>query len=208
MADCCAIVRAAADAARTRRFAFRGRAADPFADAGAADGGGGFRAPCRDRSAAHDRRRRRRPRRAGAAARNGVRLADDDTWSDIFSRMLVEQVEPQLGQGRLTMLYEYPAPEAALARGEAGRSARRGAVRALCLRRGARERLRRTDRCRRAAPALRAAMDEKQRDLWRALSDRRGVSRRARRDAAGKRRRARLRPAGDAGHRRRRGSIR
>jgi lysyl-tRNA synthetase class 2 len=30
--------------------------------------------------------------------------------------VLVEHVEPQLGQGRLTVLFEYPAPEAALAR--------------------------------------------------------------------------------------------
>src|SRR6185369_514339 len=40
----------------------------------------------------------------------------DDTWSDIFSKVLVEHVEPNLGQGRLTVLFEYPAPEAALAR--------------------------------------------------------------------------------------------
>jgi lysyl-tRNA synthetase class 2 len=45
-----------------------------------------------------------------------VRISDDDTWSDIFSKVLVEHVEPRLGQGRLTVLFEYPAPEAALAR--------------------------------------------------------------------------------------------
>ena len=45
-----------------------------------------------------------------------VRITDDDTWSDIFSKVLVEHVEPNLGQGRLTLLYEYPVPEAALAR--------------------------------------------------------------------------------------------
>ena len=33
--------------------------------------------------------------------------------------MLVEHVEPNLGQGRLTVLFEYPAPEAALARTKA-----------------------------------------------------------------------------------------
>jgi len=43
-------------------------------------------------------------------------MASDDTWSDIFSKILVEHVEPQLGQGRLTVLFEYPSPEAALAR--------------------------------------------------------------------------------------------
>ena len=45
-----------------------------------------------------------------------MRITDDDTWSDIFSKVLVEHVEPNLGQGRLTVLFEYPAPEAALAR--------------------------------------------------------------------------------------------
>ena len=43
-------------------------------------------------------------------------ITDDDTWSDIFSKVLVEHIEPNLGQGRLTILLEYPAPEAALAR--------------------------------------------------------------------------------------------
>ncbi len=51
-----------------------------------------------------------------AAAEKMVRITDDDTWSDIFSKVLVEHVEPQLGQGRLTVLFEYPVPEAALAR--------------------------------------------------------------------------------------------
>jgi elongation factor P--(R)-beta-lysine ligase len=51
-----------------------------------------------------------------AAAGTKIRVAADDTWSDIFSKILVEYIEPNLGQGRLTVLYEYPLPEAALAR--------------------------------------------------------------------------------------------
>eukprot|EP01037_Dinobryon_pediforme_P014010 gene14009-14128_t len=53
---------------------------------------------------------------AQAAQVIGIRLADDDTWSDIFSRILSEKVEPNLGLGALTILDEYPACEAALAR--------------------------------------------------------------------------------------------
>ena len=53
---------------------------------------------------------------AAAARKAGVRIADDDNWSDLFSRILVERVEPHLGIGRPTFLYEYPAIEAALAR--------------------------------------------------------------------------------------------
>ena len=61
----------------------------------------------------------REPDRAGlaeAAARAGVATAPDDDWSDIFSRILVERVEPYLGRGRPTILDRYPAAEAALAR--------------------------------------------------------------------------------------------
>ena len=53
---------------------------------------------------------------AAAALAAGVRFAADDTWSDMFSRILVERIEPALGIGQPTLLDEYPAPEAALAR--------------------------------------------------------------------------------------------
>lgn len=46
----------------------------------------------------------------------GIRVGEDDSWSDLFSRVLVERIEPKLGQGRLTLLCEYPLEEAALAR--------------------------------------------------------------------------------------------
>ena len=44
------------------------------------------------------------------------RRGDDDTWGDLFSRLLVEKVEPHLGHGRPTILSEYPVSQAALAR--------------------------------------------------------------------------------------------
>jgi lysyl-tRNA synthetase class 2 len=53
---------------------------------------------------------------AAAAQAVGIQLASDDTWSDIFSRILVEKIEPALGFGRPTLLQEYPVAEAALAR--------------------------------------------------------------------------------------------
>ena len=46
----------------------------------------------------------------------GVKVAADDVWSDIFSRVLSEKVEPHLGHGRVTILDRYPVAEAALAR--------------------------------------------------------------------------------------------
>jgi lysyl-tRNA synthetase class 2 len=53
---------------------------------------------------------------AAAARHAGVRTAPDDTWGDIFSRVLVERIEPNIGKGRATLLTEYPAHLAALAR--------------------------------------------------------------------------------------------
>ncbi len=117
MEDCTRFLAIAAAAAGTDRFAFRGREADPtapperltVAEAFTRHAGIdllstlGNRAPDRDGLAA----------RAQAA---GIRFGDDDTWSDIFSRILVERVEPQIGNGRATFLTEYPAHEAALAR--------------------------------------------------------------------------------------------
>ena len=46
----------------------------------------------------------------------GLRVAADDTWSDLFSKILSAHVEPRLGHGRATFLTRYPASEAALAR--------------------------------------------------------------------------------------------
>jgi len=46
----------------------------------------------------------------------GLTRSQDDTWSDLLSKVLVQKVEPHLGHGRLTILDRYPAAEAALAR--------------------------------------------------------------------------------------------
>ena len=53
---------------------------------------------------------------AAAARAAGVRTAEDDTWGDVFSRVLVEKIEPHLGDGRATILYEYPSVQSPLAR--------------------------------------------------------------------------------------------
>lgn len=56
------------------------------------------------------------PALRAAATLAGIRTGEDDTWSDVLSKVLVARVEPHLGLGRLTILDRYPAPEAALAR--------------------------------------------------------------------------------------------
>jgi lysyl-tRNA synthetase class 2 len=57
-----------------------------------------------------------RPDRDALARQSPVAFGQGEGWSDIFSRILVEKVEPNLGNGRITVLYDYPACEAALAR--------------------------------------------------------------------------------------------
>ena len=50
------------------------------------------------------------------ARRGGVDIADDDDWSDMFSKILTLRIEPRLGMERPCILHEYPVCEAALAR--------------------------------------------------------------------------------------------
>ena len=116
MADCIVIIAHAAQATGIGEFSFRGKLADPFAEPELLTVAAAFeRFAGIDLLASIADGRGDRARLAAAAAER-VRISDDDTWSDIFSKVLVEHVEPRLGQGRLTILFEYPAPEAALAR--------------------------------------------------------------------------------------------
>ena len=118
MEDCAAILALAAEAAGTQRFAFRDRAIDPFAAPERLAVAEAFA-----RYAGIDLVAMLPPeppeRLAAAAAAAGIRTANDDTWGDIFSRILVEKIEPRLGLGRATILYEYPAVQSPLARPKA-----------------------------------------------------------------------------------------
>jgi lysyl-tRNA synthetase class 2 len=116
MADTIVVVAHAAQATGTRQFSFRGKVCDPFAEPELITVGAAFaRFAGVDLLATIEGGEGDRPALA-SAAQGKVRIADDDTWSDIFSKILVEHVEPHLGQARLTVLFEYPSPEAALAR--------------------------------------------------------------------------------------------
>jgi elongation factor P--(R)-beta-lysine ligase len=117
MADCAAILGVAARAAGVPRVTFRGRSADPFAPPERLTVAAAFaRFAGIDLLATLDGRIGDRDALARQAAAAGIRHADDDGWSDIFSRVLVERIEPSLGIGRATLLDEYPTVEAALAR--------------------------------------------------------------------------------------------
>ncbi|WP_103256155.1 EF-P lysine aminoacylase EpmA [Tabrizicola aquatica] len=118
MADTLAFLRLAAQAAGAAALRFRDRTCDPFAqperltvaEAFQAHAGVDLMASIAPDGATDA------ARLAGEMDRIGLRRAPDDTWSDMLSRVLSERVEPQLGQGRITILDHYPAAEAALAR--------------------------------------------------------------------------------------------
>jgi lysyl-tRNA synthetase class 2 len=48
--------------------------------------------------------------------RTGLRVTKDDTWDDLFFRVMGEKIEPFLGKTRPTFLRDYPVSMAALAR--------------------------------------------------------------------------------------------
>jgi lysyl-tRNA synthetase class 2 len=119
MADTVVVTAQAAQATGIRQFSFRGKICDPFAEpelltvAAAFERFAGVDVLATVKGGEGDRAA------LATVARGKVRVSDDDTWSDIFSKLLVEHIEPNLGQGRLTVLFEYPIPEAALARAKA-----------------------------------------------------------------------------------------
>ncbi len=114
--DCAGLLVVAAKAAKTDRFIWQGRLADPFeepeiltvCEAFARYANVDLAAALGDRDAL-----------AKAAARDGLRVAADDSWSDLFSKILSEKIEHMLGRGRPTILIDYPMSEAALARPKA-----------------------------------------------------------------------------------------
>jgi elongation factor P--(R)-beta-lysine ligase len=115
--DCATLLAVAAEAAGTRSFGFRGRTADPFAVPERLTVAEAFaRHAGIDLLATVEGRETDVAALAAAAKLQGFRVADDDTWTDIFSRVLLERIEPNLGMGRATVLDEYPTCEAALAR--------------------------------------------------------------------------------------------
>lgn len=118
MADCADLMALAAESAGAKAFRFRDRTCDPFAEPQRLTLAGAFHDMAGiDLLASIDREgATNRDQLAAAAKAAGIRVAGDDTWADVFSRVLVEKIEPHLGMGRPTLLCEYPVPEAALAR--------------------------------------------------------------------------------------------
>ena len=121
MDDCAALLAEAARAAGANEFVFRGKAIDPFVEPERLTVAEAFeRHAGIDLLATVSAGQGDRALLAAAAKQAEVVIAADDNWGDIFSRVLAERVEPNLGQDRATILYEYPLPLAALARAKSG----------------------------------------------------------------------------------------
>jgi elongation factor P--(R)-beta-lysine ligase len=121
MDDCAGLLAEAARAAGAAQFVYRGKSVDPFAAAERLTVAEAFsRQAGIDLLATIRNGKGDRAALAAQATKAGVAIADDDNWGDIFSRILVERVDPHLGVGCATILYEYPLPLAALARAKPG----------------------------------------------------------------------------------------
>ena len=118
MADCEALLRCAQEAAGAEALQWGGRAADA-------------RLPCRylsvvaafrdlagiDLLATMPDPSHPDPVALGAAARqSGIAPHDGDDWETLFFRVMLDRIEPYLGVGAPTILYDYPLVQAALAR--------------------------------------------------------------------------------------------
>ncbi|MCJ8518789.1 EF-P lysine aminoacylase EpmA [Pseudorhizobium tarimense] len=118
MDDCQSLLSVAAETSGTTRFSYRGSTTDPFAEPERLTVAEAF-----ERFAAIDLLATvsvagdtDRDLLADGLRGSGIRFAEDDSWTDLFSRVLVEKIEPHLGIVKPTILYEYPVCEAALAR--------------------------------------------------------------------------------------------
>jgi len=121
IADTLALLRLAAETTGVMTFSFRGKACEPCADAERLSVAEAFRhfAGIDLLATLDSQGRGSREALARAARAAGHPVAGDDNWADIFSKVLVAAVEPRLGVGRPTVLFEYPRCEAALARASA-----------------------------------------------------------------------------------------
>ncbi|MFA5958666.1 EF-P lysine aminoacylase EpmA [Hyphomicrobium sp.] len=115
--DCAAILKIACETSGRAEWSLRGKTCDPLAPPQTLTLENAFtnlaNMPLRDRGT---RKILDHAGLASEAKAAGINIAADDTWSDIFSRVLVEKIDDALGSPSPTILYEYPVAEAALAR--------------------------------------------------------------------------------------------
>jgi len=118
IADCIEMLRIAARTTGSANLRFREREADPFSEPERLSVVDAFsRYADIDLLATMDSEGETDAEALASQMReHGLTVPAEFTWSYLFSRILVEKVEPKLGLGRITILDRYPAAEAALAR--------------------------------------------------------------------------------------------
>jgi lysyl-tRNA synthetase class 2 len=113
MEDCAGLLAITARAVGTDLFTYRNGSVDPFAEPEVLSVAKAFETYAKIDLA---RILEDRDALARAAAQDGIRVAPDDSWSDLFSKIMTEKIEPHLGRERATILCDYPLSQAALAR--------------------------------------------------------------------------------------------
>src|SRR3954451_14223407 len=121
MDDCMSVIARAAETAGTRLFTWQERIADPFAEPERMTVAEAFSLHAGiDVLATLSEEEPDRRRFAAWAMDSGVHVGPDDSWGDVFSRVMADKIEPYLGLGRPTILDEYPTTMSALARPKDG----------------------------------------------------------------------------------------
>ena len=121
MDDCDALLRLSALAAPTKEFIWHGQRCAASEPAERLTVAAAFQrhAGIDVLATAPDPRRPSLERLAQAAKPLGVIPRAGDHWDDLFFRIFLDHIEPKLGIGRPTILYEYPVSMAALSRPKA-----------------------------------------------------------------------------------------
>jgi lysyl-tRNA synthetase class 2 len=122
MSDCEALLRACLDAAGAAHFTWQGNTADPARPWTYISVAEAFARFCGIDllATAPDPLEPRIERLAKAAQPLGIAPHDGDSWEDLFFRIFLERIEPELGSGAPAILYDYPISMAALARAKPG----------------------------------------------------------------------------------------
>jgi len=118
MQDCHLLLVAAAEAAGVRQLQRFQRRCDPFAPPRRLTVADAFTDYCGIDLLATtpDPAQPSRDLLAAAARRLGSHVGEQDSWEDIFFRLMLEHIEPRLGDGIPLILYDYPVALAALSR--------------------------------------------------------------------------------------------
>ncbi len=118
MDECAALVRACQQAAGAEVLSWRGRTSDARREWQRITVAEAFHQHCGIDllATAPDPDRPDTVRLAAAASGTGIAPHPGDDWESLFFRIFLERIEPHLGLGAPTILYDYPASMAALSR--------------------------------------------------------------------------------------------